>query len=794
MIDERLSTSEDADEQDIDFSALFLKYFYYWRWFLASIIVCCALAFVYIRFQTPVYQVSSSILIKEDEKKAAPTSSPLASIQEMGMLSMTSKFDNEIEILKSRTLVKKVVNDLGLYIELSKPRSMKYAEPLYKNAPLQVYMSPLEAEKLQSPVSMDLSYSSPKSLTIVAEYKEGEEDKVIEKTFSKLPAVLPTSVGVITISLADSTARVSEPILLKATINNSIVTAMNYVANMSVNPSSKTTTIAKLNVKNTVKARGVDFINCLIANYNRDANDEKNEVAQNTAEFINERIGIINSELGTTENKLADFKQKSGLTNLTSDAQMALQENSKYEQQRTENTTQIRLVQFLSTYIDDPSNRDEVLPANVGLKDPNLTAVINQYNSMIMERNRLLRTSSENNPAVIHMNTGIEAMRHNVRTTVSSVLKGLEITQGDIARQAHKFEARISNAPKQEKEFISISRQQEIQAALYIMLLEKREENAITLASTANNGRIIEEPMELLSPVAPKKMVILMIAFALGLVIPILVILIIDLTRYKIENSKDVEALTKLPILGALPLSQSKPVEGAIVLQEDKNDIMEETFRAFRTNLLFMMEHDEKVILLTSTQPGEGKSFITGNLATSLAYLGKKVLVMSLDIRKPGLNKVFNLSQQTKGITDYLVDPKNIDLFSLVQHSTLSDNLDIILGGVVPPNPTELVARESLDMALEKLKTHYDYILLDTAPIAMVTDTTIIARVADICVYVCRANVTPKSDFEYVNKLSGQKNFPKLAIAINAIDVSKRKNNYGKHYGYGYGYGYGKQK
>ena len=788
MVDERFSNSENADEQDIDFSALFFKYFFYWRWFLVSIVTCCVLAFFYIRFQTPVYQVSSSILIKEDDKKAPSTNSPLASIQDMGMLSMTSKFDNEIEILKSRTLVKKVVNDLGLYVNLSKPRSMKYAEPLYKNSVLQVYMSPQEAEKLQKPVLLDLVYSSNR-LAVTVEYTEGEEDIVLEKQFDKLPAVLPTSVGVITISLLDAAEKVTEPVHLNATIENSIVTAMNYVANMSVTPSSKTTTIAKLNVKNTVKARGVDFINSLIANYNRDANDEKNEVAQKTAEFINERIGIINSELGSTENKLADFKQRSGLTNLTSDAQMALQESSKYEQQRTENTTQIRLVQFLRTYIEDPANKDEVLPANVGLKDVSLTSVINQYNTMVMERNRLLRTSSENNPAVIHMNTGIDAMRRNVITTVNSVLRGLEITQADIARQANKFEARISNAPKQEKEFMSISRQQEIQAALYIMLLQKREENAITLASTANNGRVIEEPMEMLSPVAPKKMVIIMIALIIGLVIPILVILIIDLTRYKIEDNKDVASLTKIPVLGELPLAQTQPIEGAIVLQENKNDLMEETFRAFRTNLLFMLERDEKVILLTSTQPGEGKSFITGNLATSLAYLGKKVLVMGLDIRKPGLNKIFDLPKQTKGITDYLVDPQNVDIMSLVLHSHISPNLDIIVGGVIPPNPTELVARESLDMAMAELKKHYDYILLDTAPIAMVTDTTIISRIADMLVYVCRANVTPKSDFEYVNTLVRKKNFPKLAVVINGLDIKKRKHNRNKHYGYGYGYG-----
>ena len=550
--------------------------------------------------------------------------------------------------------------------------------------------------------------------------------------------------------------------------------------------------------------RSEPAIKRVVAFYNQDANDEKNEVAQKTAEFIEERIGIINHELGTAESELADFKQRSGLTDLTSDARLALQESSKYEQQRTENATQISLVQFLRTYINDPVNKEEVIPANVGLQDQNLTRVIEQYNTMIIERKRLLRTSSENNPAVINMNTGVEAMRRNVETTVNSVLRGLQIAQKDIERQASKFESRISDAPKQEKEFMTISRQQEIKATLYIMLLQKREENAITLAATANNGRIVEEPLPGKDPVAPKKLVFLLAAFVVGLFIPVGIIFVVELLKYKIENRGDVEQLTNVPILGELPLCGHKSSDkGAIVVRENKNDMMEETFRGLRTNLLFMLRKDQKVILFSSTQPGEGKSFVTGNLAVSLAYLGKKVVVVGMDIRKPGLNKVFDLSKRQEGISNYLMDPEDKDLFDLVQPSGISPNLDILLGGTIPPNPTELVARDTLEKAIEQLKSRYDYVLLDTAPIGMVTDTAIISRVADMCVYVCRADVTPKAAFCYINVLRDEHKFDKLAVVINGIDLSKRKNTYGygygkkygygygKHYGYGYGYGYG---
>ncbi len=805
MVDERLNNnSVENEEQEIDLVALLFKYLFYWRWFVASVLICCVMTFLYLCYQAPVYNISSSVLIKEEDKRGSSGNNPLAAIQDLGMFSMTNNFDNEVEILKSRTLIKKVVNDLNLYVRVSEKRLFGYAKPLYQDSPVRVYMTPEEADKLEEPIKLDLVYSKSGKLSVKAEYVQEEEELEMEQDFDQLPAVLPTPVGVLSFTRGDTLYMEEEEIALRVTIDTPTETADQYMKDLSVTASSQTTTIAKISVNNTIKERGVDFVNRLVAFYNQDANDEKNEVAQKTAEFIEERIGIINHELGTAESELADFKQRSGLTNLTSDAQMALQESSRYEQQRTENATQINLVQYLRNNIKDPANADEVIPANVGVKDPNLTSVIDQYNTMIIERKRLLRTSSESNPAVINMNTGIEAMRRNVQTTVNSVLRGLQIAKADIDRQASKFESRISDAPRQEKEFMTISRQQEIKATLYIMLLQKREENAITLASTANNGRIIEEPLPGKDPVAPKKLVFLLAAFVVGLFIPVGIIFVVELLKYKIENREDVEQLTNVPILGELPLCGHRSSDkGAIVVRENKNDMMEETFRGLRTNLLFMLQKGQKVILFSSTQPGEGKSFVTGNLAVSLAYLGKKVVVVGLDIRKPGLNKVFNLSHRKEGISNYLMDPEKADLFGFVQPSGISPNLDILVGGTIPPNPTELVARDALEKAIEQLKSRYDYVLLDTAPIGMVTDTAIIGRVADMCVYVCRADVTPKAAFCYINVLRDEHKFDKLAIVINGIDLSKRKNTYGygygkkygygygKHYGYGYGYGYG---
>lgn len=419
---------------------------------------------------------------------------------------------------------------------------------------------------------------------------------------------------------------------------------------------------------------------------------------------------------------------------------------------------------------------------------------------MLLERKRLLRSSQENNPVVVNLDASIRAMRSNVLTTINSVQRGLAITQADLERQAGKYAGRITNAPGQERQLVSISRQQEIKAGLYLMLLQKREENAITLASTANNARMVDEALADAIPVSPKGKMIYLVALILGIALPVVVIYIIELLKYKIEGRADVEKITSLPIVGDVPLSEDKGKEESIVVHENQNDLMAETFRNVRTNVLYMMRSDEKVILVTSTTTGEGKTFIASNLAVSLALLGKKIVIVGLDIRKPGLNKAFQLSHKEQGISQFLANPEHTDLMSLVQVSNINSNLSILPGGPIPPNPTELVARESLSQAIDILKKHFDYIILDTAPIGMVTDTQLISRVANASIYVCRADYTHKADYTLINELSEQKKLPNLCTLINGLDMKKKKygyyygyGKYGKYYGYGkkYGYGYG---
>ena len=785
-------------EEQADIKAILFKYIIRWPWFIASIIICIACAWIYLKQSTPIYNITASVIIK-DEKKGGTMGNEFSGLEDLGLLNPSKNIDNEIEILQSKSLIKDVVNELGLYINYWGNKGFKTTD-LYGASPILVHYSFKDAETLNAPIQLTINYQKNGNLNVnMITDKGNDNEKKINKTFTEFPAVLSSEKGVITF-IENQQVPIVEDVNLDITISHPLAIAKGYRSALSIEPTSKTTSVATISIKNTNKKRGEDFINKLVEMYNRDANDDKNEVAQNTAHFIDERISVINQELGTTEQELENFKRESGLTDLSSDAQLAVAEKSAYEKLCVENGTQLNLIQYLSDYLKKPENANTTLPVNVGLNDKSLTEQISQYNALILERNRLRRTSSDSNPVIRRLDSNIDDMHASLLTTINSVYKGLLITKADLDRQAGKYAGQISNAPAQERRFVSIQRQQEIKAGLYLMLLQKREENNIALAATANNAKIIDDALADDVPISPNKKIIYLAALVLGFGIPVAIIYILSLLSYRIEGHSDVERLTRVPVIGDVPLNDSDE-KYAIAVRENDNDIMAETFRSLRTNLLFMLgDPDKKVILVTSTTSGEGKTFIASNLAVSLALLGKKVVIVGLDIRKPGLNKVFHISHKERGITQYLVAPQSTDLRSMIQSSDLSANLNILPGGTIPPNPTELLARKSLDDAIELLKKDYDYVVLDTAPIGMVTDTQLIARVADISVYVCRADYTHKNDYQLINELYANKRLPGLCTVINGLDMKKKKygyyygyGKYGRYYGYGkkYGYGYG---
>lgn len=788
----------------VDYKAIFFEYLLYWP-VIVGVLVCFIVgAYIYLRYCEPVYSVSSTVLIKQADHSKSGSSAFASSIQDFGSFSVANDFENELEILQSYTLIKKVVTTLGLYIDYAEDGGFGYDPVMYQTSPIQVWMAPEEADRLPSALQIQMECLPQGKVNAALHYQIGKETCSLEKSFDKLPAVFITPVGTLNLSWrTDSVSkRLNSPLSLSATIESPSVAADKYKMHLTAEPVGDFTSIVKLTCEDVSVRRGVDFLRMLVTQYNNEANEDKNQVATRTAQFIDERIRIINAELGSTESELAEYKQRAGLTDLSADAQLALQESSEYDKQRAENTNQLRLIAFLRSYIDDPKNRYEVIPANVGLADGALVNVIAQYNELLVERKRLLRSSNENNPMLINLDASIAVTRNTVLTTVENVEKGLQITRNSLDLQAGKYQSRINRAPQQERELISITRQQEIKANLYLMLLQKREENAITLAATANNGRIIEEPRRS-GLVAPNTLNIYFVALVLGLFFPIMGIYLVRLLRFKIESRVDVERITNVSVIGDVPLVDNVKTD-SVVIKENENGLMEEVFRNVRTNIQYMLQEGQKVILFTSTVQGEGKSFNAANLAVSFAFMDRRTVVVGMDIRKPKLNHIFGLSGKLPGMTQFLASPSSVDLFSLCQPTAVSPNLYVLPSGAVPPNPTELVARKSLEQAIDLLKQHFDYVILDTAPIGMVTDTRLIARVADLSVYVCRAGYTHKNDFELINELEQEKKLPNLCVLINGIDMSKRKNGYYYSYGkyskygygkkYGYGYGYGNEK
>ena len=797
MIDERKDKLGEQSEEQVNIQELLFRYLIHWPWFVVSIIICIACAWGYLRLTTPIYNITATVLIKDEKKGGgANMSSELEKMGLDGFVSSSNNVDNEIEVLRSKSLAREVVNNLGLFVTYMDEDEFPSKE-LYHTSPVLVSLTHQEADKL--PGRMEINMILQPTGALGVQITVGEKE--YRKQFDKLPAVFPTDEGTVAFFANNDTLSAVRPENITkerhitAFINRPFSVSKGYLNSLSIAPTSKTTSVVVISLENTNTRRGRDYINKLLEMYNINANNDKNEVAQKTAEFIDERIGIISKELGSTEQDLENFKRSAGITDLSSEAQIALTGNAEYEKKRVENQTQINLVMDLQRYMK--GNEYEVLPSNIGLQDAASAGAIDRYNQMLVERKRLLRTSTENNPTIINLDTSIRAMRTNVQATLDATLKGLQITKEDLAREASRYSRRINDAPTQERQFVSIARQQEIKSGLYLMLLQKREENAITLAATANNAKIIDEALADDNPISPKKTIVYLVALVLGVGLPVGVIYLIGLTKFKIEGRADVEKLTSLPVVGDIPLADEKT--GSIAVFENQNNLMSETFRNVRTNLQFMLENGKNVILVTSTISGEGKSFISANLAISLSLLGKKVVIVGLDIRKPGLNKVFNIPKKEHGITQYLTNT-TANLMDFVQPSDINKNLFILPGGTVPPNPTELLARGGLEKAIETLKANFDYVILDTAPVGMVTDTLLIGRVADLSVYVCRADYTHKAEFTLINELAENNKLPNLCIAVNGLDLNSRKygyyygyGKYGKYYGYGkrYGYGYG---
>ena len=769
-----------------------------WQWIVLSAIIALCLAFCYLRYTQPVYTSSMKVLIKDDQQGKQVSRAGQLNLNEMGVVSNSNGFDNELEILTSTNVSSRVVKSLKLYVSYAIEGRIQKIEQ-YQCNPIIVDMPQHQLTVLRTPIQLEMTKAN-KGLHVTGKVSmAGQKEPVtFDYDLKKLPGSINTPMGVIIFQQNPGTKWNNEK--LYATIIPLETAARMYRSKLSAGPTSKNTTVARVSFTDTQIGRSMDYLNELLKCYNDDANEDKNEVAVKTDEFIKDRIDIIRGELDVTEGELEQYKRSNELINLSNDATTALTNTTEYQKKQVEYETQLNLINALINYVNNPANAMQVIPANLGLANASLNSTISQYNELVLQRNRLLKSSSEDNAVVQRITTQLEEMWPTIRMNLDAIKNDVMTQKSGVDSQYRMFSSRISSTPSQERALTNISRQQEIKANLYLMLLQKREENYISLASTAAKARLIDPPL-LGGKVSPQDKMIWLIALLLGLGLPLVFFFLRNLLRYRIEGREDVEKLTKISILADIPLA-GKTVDGekALVVRENTNDSMEEAFRGLRTNLRFILESDEKVILCTSCIPGEGKTFVCTNLAMSLALMGKKVIIVGLDIRKPRLVKLFGIPADKKGITTFISgnDSSYEALEGQIVHSVANKNLDVLPAGVIPPNPSELISRDQLDRAIELLKEHYDYILLDTPPVGLVSDTLSIGRVANMSLFVCRADYSPRGNFELINAFKEENKLPKINLVLNAVDMRKKK--YGYYYGYGkygkygkYGrYGYGK--
>src|SRR5690554_1483355 len=702
-----------ANSETISIMEIVMRFARYWRWFVLGVVVALVIVFIYLRYTTPVYNVTSSVVLKEARnQRFEPSIGGMDGLQ-LGGLGAVSNLENEIYILQSRSMIRSVINRLNLHTSYIVNGRIKSTD-LYKESPVIVSMAQSDLDSLSSNISFDMVTDKETGTVTISGLEN--DSKNVDTVFASLPALLPTPHGNISFTKRPENGFGDSELTVIIMHPNAVI--KQYRGSLSVQQASRQASVLDLSINTPYPEKGKDFLNMLVEVYNNETIEDNKMEAFNTQSFINERIAIIDRELSDAERSVEDYKQQEGLSDLQIDLQRNMQMGSQYEQQLVQVETQLNVVNSLSDYVNNPNNANKTIPANVGLEDPNLAATTSEYNRLVLERERLSQSMTADNPAMKRLEDQISGLRENINSSINSVQQGLSIQRRDARNQANIYGGRVGVMPTQEREFMELSREQQIKASLFLMLLQKREENALELAATANSAKVLDEALTE-GQVSPRRMILLLAALMLGVLIPAGIIYLMDILQYKLRTRADVDRLSKVPVLGEIPKHDDDDKQ--VVVEDNETRPIDEAFRMSRTNLLLTLGSDNKVVTFTSTVSGEGKTFIAINLALSTAFLNKKVLLIGLDLRIPRLREYIDLDSKD-GITSYLSGFEK-DINKLILPSGLHPNLHVLPSGPVPPNPAELLSRNSLDAAIEKLKDDYDYIFIDSAPSALVTDT-----------------------------------------------------------------------
>lgn len=752
---------------------IFENYRAYWKWFVVGIALSMALTYLYTRYSRPLYEAKASVLIRDDEKGS--TLSELSAFDDLNLLKGKNNIDNEMEVMRSRRLLTMVTTELNLNVQFFSQEGPLEHE-LYSHKPLKISFIDGDSSmhRARDKFTVTILSASELELSGAAGITSGKK-KFGERIRANFGHFILTP-GWPDKALKGKTIRVT------ITPVSEIVDY--YRGQIRIEAVNEDANVIGLSLTDPSGRKAEDIVNKLIGKYNADAVTDKNQVAASTAAFINERIAFITRELSDVELSAEAFKTRNQLVDVTSEAGLFLSNGSENEKEILSSGTQLRLTEYMYDYLRDQKAFTDLVPANVGIADASIVEMTETYNKLVLERNRLLKSSSEKNPVIVNLDEQLYSLHRNLKESLNNLKVSLSMKLRALEGEENRINSQIASVPKYEREYRIIQRQQQIKESLYLYLLQKREETAISLAVTVANAKIIDQAYSDGNSVSPKKRVVYGIGFFAGIFLVIVIVYIAGLLDTKVKGRKDLEGLG-IPYLGDVPLVPDK--DNKLVTLHD-NSQLSEALRIVKTNLSFMAaasENDAKVLFVSSTIGYEGKSFTAMNLAATFALSDKKVLLMGLDLRNPKIEDYLGIRPQF-GVTNYITDP-SLTADQLVVQLPGYSSYFVISSGPIPPNPAELLASDRLKMLLASVREQFDVIIVDTAPVGLVADTLVVTEHSDLTIYVVRNNYLDKRMLRIPEHLFATRRISNMALLLNGVN-----NRIDAGYGYGYGYAYGK--
>lgn len=773
------NNSSNKNDQGLNIVDLFMYLASQWKWFLLSILICGGIAWYNYARAPLVYFRSATVIIKDPSNKASTSG-----LDRFDNFINKVNVANEILQFRSKKLMREVVQRVHADVSYQIKDGLRSNE-LYNESPVLVSLP--DALPEQS-FSFTMTLKDAKTVTL-SDFSGIEAKPSYEVALNDTVAIIEGMNVVVTATNYLRDSWLNTPIRVQKLPVESMV---NYYKNaLGIQQEEEEASILTLALKDSSPARAEDVLNTLITVYNEEAIKEKNQVAVNTANFINERLIIIERELGNVESNLESFKQRNQIVDIASSAGMYMTESQKYNADAMELETQLRLANFIKDYLTDPSKETDLIPSNTGISDMNIENQISLYNAAKLKRDHLIDDSSVNNPVVQELNNSLRAMKQSIIRAVDNMIVSLNVKRNDAQNREMRAQDRVTAIPTKERQMLSIERQQKIKEALYLFLLNKREENALSQAMADNNARVIDGAEGSNAPISPNRNRILLLGLLVGIALPGAVCLAILFMDTRVHGRKDIEGVTSVPYLGEIPLDKEAMKDHrkkVMAVKEQGDDIVSEAFRILRTNMAFLSKKDKpaQVITFTSFNIGAGKTFIARNLSMSLAYMKKRVVMVDLDIRKGTLSRHFG--HYHVGVTNYLSD-NTVKVDDIIQHQ---EGFDLIPAGILAPNPAELLMDNRLDELMSELRTRYDYIIADNVPVGLIADATIANRIADLTIFVVRAGKLDRRQLPDIEKLYQEKKLKNMALVLNG--ANPERHGYGYSYGYGYGYGYGAKK